>query len=190
MPAGDQDLLNRAQQQDPEAFAELVRRHHLPCLRMAMSILRNAADAEDEVQNTFMKALVHLPEFEHRAELRTWLISIVRNQCLMRVRSAAYRRSTSFEAAPPASLIRQCRTRPTAEDRFADEQVKCILAHHVRRLPAIYRDVLLMHGLGDMRLDAIASRLGISAGAVKSRLRRARAELRSRLTLPLASATS
>lgn len=186
----DQDLLERARENDAEAFAELVQRHYLPCLRMAMSMLRNAADAEDEVQNTFLKALVHLPEFERRAELRTWLISIVRNQCLMRVRSAAYRRSTSIEATSPASLSRQWGTPWSAEEAVADEQAKDLLARNVRRLPAIYREVLLMHGLGEMRLETIAERLGITIGAVKSRLRRARTELRTRLNVQIARTAS
>jgi RNA polymerase sigma-70 factor (ECF subfamily) len=173
----ESELLTRARNGDSEAFAELARRHYQSCHRTAVSILRNPADAEDEVQNTFLKALIHLPGYENRSELRTWLTSIVRNQCLMRLRSAAHQRSRPLDGVSGIEL----RHSPTAEEELSRRQLERLVARNVRLLPAVYREVLLLHNLRGMRLDAIARRLGISPGAVKSRLRRARNELRNRI---------
>lgn len=172
------ELLAHARAGDHDAFAELARRHYQACFRIALSILRNPADAEDEVQNTFLKALIHLPEYENRSELRTWLISIVRNQCLMRLRSAAHQRSRPLD---DISKIEIRHNSAAPDEDLSRRQTEQLVARNVRLLPAVYREVLLLHNLRGMRLEAVALRLGISPGAVKSRLRRARHELRNRI---------
>src|SRR5271165_2409757 len=83
---GDHELVRMCQRGDTEAFAELMRRHRSSAFKLALSILRDKQDAEDEVQNAFWKAFEHINQFQQDAKFTTWLTRIVVNQCLMRLR--------------------------------------------------------------------------------------------------------
>src|SRR5664279_3737149 len=82
----DYDLVRQCQRGVNEAFAELMRRHQSSSFKLAMSILWDKQDAEDEVQNAFWKAFDHINQFQQDAKFSTWLTRIVVNQCLMRLR--------------------------------------------------------------------------------------------------------
>ena len=82
----DEALVRMAQSGNNAAFAELIERHQATVKRLATSILRDATNAEDEVQNGFWKAFEHLNQFQQDAKFSTWLSRIVVNQCLMRLR--------------------------------------------------------------------------------------------------------
>src|SRR5262245_58720760 len=84
--SADHDLVPLAQSGDDAAFTELIHRHRAICYSLAVSILRNAPDAEDEVQNAIWKAYSHLDQFNFESKFSTWLTRIVVNQCLMRLR--------------------------------------------------------------------------------------------------------
>src|SRR5215510_8619442 len=102
----DPTLVGLARQGDQDAFGELIRRHHRRCVDLATFFLRNRGDAEDEVQNAFMKAYAHLNQYQGDAEFSTWLARIVANQCLMLMR---VRRRTHFvyvdEALPESKSL-------------------------------------------------------------------------------------
>ena len=82
----DEILVKMAQAGDNAAFAELVVRHQNSCSKLALSILRDKSDAEDEVQNACWKAYEHIGQFQQDSKFSTWLTRIVVNQCLMRLR--------------------------------------------------------------------------------------------------------
>src|SRR5271154_1389097 len=82
----DDQLVRMCQTGDHEAFANLMRRHQSAAFKLALSILRDKLDAEDEVQNSFWKAFEHINQFQQDAKFSTWLTRIVVNQCLMRLR--------------------------------------------------------------------------------------------------------
>src|SRR5271157_5567141 len=84
--SADEELVALAQNNDRQAFAELIERHAPTCQRLARSILRDRQDAEDEVQNACWKAFEHIEQFQRDAKFSTWLSRIVVNQCLMRLR--------------------------------------------------------------------------------------------------------
>src|SRR5260370_28602346 len=102
-PLPDEDLVTMAQQGDNGAFAELIERHRSSCTKLALSILRDRSDAEDEVQNACWKAFEHIEQFQQDSKFSTWFTRIVVNQCLMRLRQA--RRDKFFYLDGPVHTV-------------------------------------------------------------------------------------
>ena len=180
----DRQLVEFARQGDQEAFGQLLRRHRQKCVDLATFFLRNRGDAEDEVQNAFSKAYAHLDQYQGEAEFSTWLARIVSNQCLMLLR---VRRRTKFvyldespsvHDAPPMELP-SCG--PDPEGEFAFRQMKSVLRSEIRRIPPMLRNVMVLRDIQELPMTDVADQLGITVPAAKSRLLRARTELRSRL---------
>jgi RNA polymerase sigma-70 factor (ECF subfamily) len=166
------------------AFAELIRRHQSSCMKLAVSILRDRADAEDEVQNALWKAYEHIEQFQQDSKFSTWLTRIVVNQCLMRLRQT--RRARFFyldETVGEDALTLELPDahQPSPEDTVAEQELGEVLDHEVKRIPPLLRNVFLLRDMQELPMPEVASRLGISVAAAKSRLLRARQELRSRL---------
>jgi RNA polymerase sigma-70 factor (ECF subfamily) len=180
----DPGLVALARQGDQEAFGELIRRHRQRCLDLAMFFLRNHGDAEDEVQNAFSKAYAHLDQYQGGAEFSTWLARIVANQCLMLMRERRRARflyldeNVDSEDAPPPELP-ACG--PDPEGELAFHEVTTALRTEIRHIPPLLREVILLRDIEELPMAEVAARLGITVPAAKSRLLRARIELRSRL---------
>lgn len=182
--ASDQELAHLAQRGDNEAFAELTRRHTPRAKRMALSILRDPTAAEDEVQNAFWKAYEHIGQFQHDAKFSTWLGRIVVNECLMRLRRERRVRVLSLEEvlhtedAVPLDVPDDTQS---PEEALARTEISTVLRSEIRRIPPMLREVFLLRDVEELPMPEVAGRLGISVAAAKSRLLRARAELRARL---------
>jgi RNA polymerase sigma-70 factor (ECF subfamily) len=182
-PMRDAELVNLAQRGNDGAFAELFGRYRTSSLKLALSILRNHEDAEDDVQTAFWKAYTNLDRFQQDAQFTTWLNRIVINQCLMRLRSAKRRRTFSIDEATIGDRVgtlelRDARQSPEAA--LGQSQVEHRLRAEVERIPPILRQVL-QRDLERKSAQEIATELGITVSAVKSRLLRARRELRVRM---------
>lgn len=180
----EEELLDRAQQGDREAFDELVQRTSSSAMKLAISILRDASDAEDEVQNSFWKAWQNLPHFQREARFGTWIHRIVVNQCLMRLRSLRRGPVQSLDepAVEGTDLVWEPADRgPNPEENLGRDEIHAVVRREVRRLPKLLREPLVASALEGRPLEEIATRLRLSVPAVKSRLRRAREELRRRL---------
>jgi RNA polymerase sigma-70 factor (ECF subfamily) len=177
-------LVVEAQQGSREAFSELVRRHQGTCLKLAISVLHEREDAEDEVQNALYKAYEHLGQFQRDAKFSTWLSRIVLNQCLMRLRQTKRARflyideGRSGEDTATLDLPAQD---DNPEEMLARDQVAAVLAHEVRRIPPLLRRAFELRDIQQLPMPDVADQLGISIAAAKSRLLRARTELRERL---------
>jgi RNA polymerase sigma-70 factor (ECF subfamily) len=176
-------LLAMSREGNLEAFSELIRRHYNMCLKRALLLIRNRGDAEDEVQNTFWKAFHRLEQFRGEGTFAAWLSRIVENQCLMRIREA---RQTHFvyldesnESNVRLELVGQTLN---PEDQVGDRQVVDLLRKEISRIPPLLRNVMLLRDVQQLPMNVVAERLGLSVPAAKSRLMRARAELRSRLS--------
>jgi len=182
MSCSDLELVLVAQSGDALAFSELVRRYEPDCHRVARAILRHVEDAEDEVQNALWKAFAHLRHFQRQARFSTWLTRIVVNQCLMRLRrtrraglvpcgqrsDAALRRAPALTAMPDWAIGR--------------EQVASVVRSEIHRIPPLLRHVFFLSDVQQLPMSEVARRLGISQTAARSRLLRARRELRSRMS--------
>ena len=179
----DAFLVAAARQGDREAFGMLVERHRRACLKRAMLIMRNKGDAEDEVQNALWKALERFDQFRAEGSFGAWLNRIVENQCLMRIREQRNCRFVYLdEPADQEVKLELVGQTADPEDLLGSDEVFSLLKREVSRIPHMLRDVMLMRDLRGNAMPAIALQLGLSIPAAKSRLMRARMELRSRLS--------
>jgi RNA polymerase sigma-70 factor (ECF subfamily) len=180
----DDALLTLAQEKNEAAFEELMRRNSSTSFKLALSILKDRQDAEDEVQNSYWNAWRHLGQFRRGSKFSTWMSRIVINHCLMRLRKT--RRASFFyldegaaDGEVPVMELRD--KRPTPEGDLGSRETTEILHREIRRLPLLLRKALVMRDLDQLSTEELAGELGISVMAAKSRLLRARRELRRRL---------
>jgi RNA polymerase sigma-70 factor (ECF subfamily) len=181
----DDELVGFAQAGNDLAFAELVRRHRSTCMKLALSILRDRSDAEDEVQNALWKAFEHLGQFNRDAKFTTWLTRIVVNQCLMRLRQQKRARLLYIEDAVQSEEQITLDIRDESEgpeEVLGRAEVSGVLQQEIRRIPPLLRDVFVLREVQELPMPEVADRLGITIAAAKSRLLRARNELRARLS--------
>jgi RNA polymerase sigma-70 factor (ECF subfamily) len=190
----DTQLVLRAQNGDSAAFAELATRHYRYCVKIAFALMHNEADAEDEVQNAFISALSHLNGFESRSSFRSWLTRIVTNQCLQRHRKLRRFRPIvveNFGSTAQAGEFRKdgfVDRGKTVEQNLMEVQIGSLAFACMDRLPPVFRHVLRLSVVEDLPLATVCEKLQITPAAAKSRLCRARAELRRRLQTHLRSA--
>lgn len=180
----DAELVPLAKAGDQAAFTELVNRHYQSCLKLARSILRDHEDAEDEVQNAFVKAFLHVAGFEGNSRFSTWLSRIVVNQCLMRLRQLRRAQFTYLDDPGADENQTKFELRDTSENpeqRYGRNEVSSLLQKEVNRIPPLLRKPLLLRETMRLPLADVAQQLEISEAAAKSRLLRARRELRERL---------
>jgi RNA polymerase sigma-70 factor, ECF subfamily len=180
----DQGLVELAREGKQEAFEELVQRHRQKCVDLACYYLRNQGDAEDQAQNAFLKAYQHLDQYGGEAEFATWLARIVANECLMLMRVQRRARFLYLdETTPQPKAARFQLPAPglDPERQLAFLQLVEILRIEIRHIPQLLRAVMLLRDMEGLPMPDVAERLGITVSAAKSRLVRARAELRFRM---------
>jgi RNA polymerase sigma-70 factor, ECF subfamily len=183
--ANDHELIERCKQGDQQAFGELVSRHHRAAFKVALSIVRDRQDAEDEVQNAFWKAYEHIGQFNEDAKFSTWLTRIVVNQCLMKLRRVRRARHTYIDDVLVGEEIVNLDLRDlrvTPEQELAQTEVAKVLFQEIRKTPPLLRQVFLLRDVQQLPMPDVAAALGISIAAAKSRLLRARAEIRLRMS--------
>lgn len=186
LPAlSDEVLVTQAQAGDQEAFAALILRHQSAAQKMAFSILRDRCDAEDEVQNACWKAFEHIRQFQQEAKFSTWFNRIVVNQCLMRLRQLRRSRMVYLDDVLENE---DGHTRMELPDHSASPErvhgqleVLAVIEQEVQRMPALLRKVFELREVDELSMGDVARELGISVPAAKSRLLRARQELRRKL---------
>lgn len=180
----DEMLVKMAQAGDNAAFAELVVRHQNNCSKLAFSILRDKSDAEDEVQNACWKAYEHIGQFQQDSKFSTWLTRIVVNQCLMRLRQTRRARFFYMDDVPVGdqhATVELPDTTMSPEAELGQREVASMLKYEISRIPPLLRNVFVLRDVQELPMQDVAERLGISVAAAKSRLLRARLELRQRL---------
>jgi RNA polymerase sigma-70 factor (ECF subfamily) len=169
---------NERARSDDEAFARYVLPEVEVLLRVALSRTRNAADAEDLVQDTLLRAYRGIGRFDG-AHPRAWLLTILRNAQLNRVR----RRRPTLLCNPEAGerLQEQRDSQPSAESVVVGEAFDATVADAVVRLPTRFRQVIELVDIDGLSYREAADALGIPIGTVMSRLHRARRRIRTRL---------
>jgi len=180
--AADAILIARALSGDSSAFVELSMRHSRRVLHKIYRITNNWQDAEDVLQESLMRAFVHLHTFECRASFSTWLTRIAINTALMQLRKE--KRTLKSTIDNTFDDIVQSETwefrdhRDNPEQHYVRQQRASLLRGAMLRLKPASRRVLELQQTGELSTREIAQSLGISEPAVKSRLLRARRELR------------
>ena len=169
------------------AVSELVNLHGGWMLAVAQRLLRDRALAEDCVQESFIRATQNIDSFEGRSTLKSWLHRIVINSALMKLRSKNRRNESSLDEFLPVFDANDCRIeRPwhdieTPEKILLRANMKNIITENINALPDDYRVVILLRDIEEMSTREVAEALECSEGAVKVRLHRARAALKSLL---------
>lgn len=182
----ESSLISSARSGDGAAFTQLVNRYSRKVFRLAKHITQNNEDAEDVLQDTFLKAYEHLGEFQEQSKFYTWIVRITVNESLMKLRKRRAGRIVSLDE--PVDTGEEMIAREIAvwdenpEQRYSREEMHEILAQAVDGLAPIFRTVFVLRDIDELSTEETASALGISVPAVKSRLLRARLQLRDKLT--------
>ena len=180
------ECIRRIHAGEKHLFHELIR----PCERaiyiLLFSLLGNEADAEDAAQETAIKVYRNLHLFRGESQFRTWVLSIARNEGLARLRKLRNRREDSLDAETdeqtgdytPAILTSW---RDVPNQALENKELRDLLQTAIEALPEIYRNVILLRDIEEMDVRETAGLLGITEGAVKVRLHRARSILQRQL---------
>jgi RNA polymerase sigma-70 factor (ECF subfamily) len=179
-------LVAQAREGDMQAFNTLVQRYDGKIFRLAMHVTQNREDAEDVLQETFMKAYEHLDQFKGDSKFYTWIVRIAVNQALMKLRRRRTDKSVSMDETIDTgedTVVREIAAwDENPEQRFSREEIGEILDGAIDSLDPIYRSVFVLRDVEDLSTEETAETLGLSVPAVKSRLLRARLQLREKLT--------
>ena len=179
-------LVARAQAGDPAAFTTLVEHYQRKIYRIGKNITQNSEDAEDVLQETFLKAYEHLSGFQGNSKFYTWIVRIAVNEALMKLRKRKGDRFVSLDE--PIETGEEEVKREIAvwdnnpEQRYSREEMQRILDEAVDDLKPDFRTVFVLRDIEELSTEETAQALGISVPAVKSRLLRARLALREKLT--------
>ncbi len=186
-PAGDElALVQAARTGDVSAFEQLVQRYDRKIFRLAHHITQHREDAEDVLQETFLKAYQNLPGFQGNSKFYTWLVRIAVNESLMKLRKRRSDRTVSLDEeveTEDGSMPREVPDwGPSPEQLYGREELNGILVRTIGGLPASFRTVFVLRDVEGLSTEETAEALALSVPAVKSRLLRARLQLRDRLS--------
>ena len=180
MRDGDSELVQRAQEGDDKALHDLVDRYTDGLFRLAFSLVGNAPDAEDVVQETFLGAFRRLEGFEGRSSVKTWLTRILLRQAARHHRRRSVRRTVPLDVGGRESEpgLDTAGTGPTTAE---DVTMRMDVQEALGALSPDHREVVVLREMQGMSYAEIAEVLGVPAGTVESRLFRARRNLKELL---------
>jgi RNA polymerase sigma-70 factor (ECF subfamily) len=178
-------LVRAAKAGDIGAFEQLVHRYDRNVFRIAQHITQNREDAEDVVQDAFLKAYENLKNFQEQSKFYTWLVRIAVNEALMRLRRRRPERMVSLDEeirTDEDSMPREVADwSPNPEQLYTQSELRDILTKTIQGLPSSFRTVFVLRDVEGLSTEETAEALDLSIPAVKSRLLRARLQLRERL---------
>ena len=179
-------LVQAAKGGDVAAFEDLVKRYDRNVFRIAQHITQNREDAEDVVQDAFLKAYQNLEQFQGQSKFYTWLVRIAVNEALMRLRRRRPERMVSLDEdvkTEDDSVPREVADwAPNPEQLYTQGELQDILTRTIQGLPPSFRTVFVLRDVEGLSTEEAAEALDLSIPAVKSRLLRARLQLRERLS--------
>ncbi len=177
----DEEVVNRVLAGEVELFEILMRRYNQRLYRVSRIILRDDAEAEDVMQDAYVRAYEHLHQFAGKAAFSTWLTRIAIHEALARKRRRG--RQEELDALPmngeSMSILKS--SGPSPEDGTAASQARELLETAIERLPETYRTIVVMREVEEMSVADTAASLGVTEAVVKTRLHRAHAMLRKEL---------
>lgn len=178
----DEDVVRRIRSGETELYEILMRRYNQRLYRVARSILRNEAEAEDVMQEAYVRAYEHLDQFAGTAKFSTWLTKIAVYEALGRLRR--YRRMENVESHTNGELpfVTQLpASTPTPERQSYDRELRLVLEHAIDTIPDHFRSVFVLRVVEGLSVAETAEALQVSVETVKSRFHRARRLLRKAL---------
>jgi RNA polymerase sigma-70 factor (ECF subfamily) len=190
----DVALVERVRAGDVSAYDTLVRKYERQLFRIAQHITQNREDAEDVMQDAFLKAYEKLDQFQGNSKFYTWLVRIAVNESLMRLRKRRTGKLVSMdedmqteEGSVPRDFADWA---PNPEQNYNQSELAEILKKTIQGLPQGFRVVFVLRDVDGLSTEETAEALGLSVPAVKSRLLRARLQLRERLSRYFKKTTS
>jgi RNA polymerase sigma-70 factor, ECF subfamily len=185
-PSGDAELVRRALERDEAAVRAILKANNRRLFRLARGILRNDSEAEDVVQEAYVRAFTHLAEFRGASSLSTWLSRIAMNEALGRLRRA--RPGVELDAVPEsaheAQIIPFPMTTSAADDpekSMARREIQNVIEDAIDELPGAFRLVFIARVVEGMSIEETAATFDLKPETVKTRLHRARAMLRDNI---------
>ena len=179
-------LVAKARAGDAAAFNDLVTRYERKIFRLAKHITQSDEDAEDVLQEAFLKAYEHLPDFQGQSKFYTWIVRIAVNESLMKLRKRKSDRTVPLDEPLDTGedvVVREIAVwEDDPEKKYSREELANILDEAVQSLRPAFRTVFVLRDIEELSTEETAEALGISVPAVKSRLLRARLQLREKLT--------
>ncbi len=171
--ASEQELIQRCLNGDRSAYRELYDQHKEVMYNVALRIFRNALDAEDALQESFVRIFKALPGFNGECQLSTWIYKILLNTCFsgLKKNKSSAKRSVALDNLEPAQLI--------APKENPD--VSIMLEQELGALPVGYRTIVILHEVEGFGHEEIAEMLEITVGTSKSQLFKAKKMLRKKL---------
>lgn len=182
MPAasGEMQLVGRALAREGGAFHTIIKMHNQRLYRIARSVVRNDSEAEDIVQEAYVRAFAQLGDFRGESSLATWLSRIVINEALGRLRKR--RRTVAMPQNLQAEIIEfPLNPSDDPERMMAQRQILELVERATDRLPDVYRTVFVARVIEGLSIDETAELLDVRPETVKTRLHRARALVRKAL---------
>ena len=186
----DREIIERFNGGEPEAFDLLVQKHSSRAYQIAYGVLGTREDAEEVAQDVFVRVYRALPKFRGDSEFTTWMYRIAVNLARNRYRwnkSRGGQRTISIDAPIESSGdtnesgIDLPEERLTPDDEISLDEFRKNISEELQKLPPLYREALVLRNVENMSYENIASVLGCKLGTIKSRIARAREELRKRL---------
>jgi RNA polymerase sigma-70 factor (ECF subfamily) len=178
----DEEVVERVLGGDVSLFEVIMRRYNTRLYRVARSILRNDAEAEDVMQDAYVKAYEHLGQFEGRAQFSTWLTRIAVHEALRRVRKSARFEDWALSEEDAEDRMNRFPSKDqNPEQQISNSEAAYLLEQAIQELPDGYRAVYMLRDVEEMNTAETAATLGLTEDNVKVRLYRARAVLRRHL---------
>lgn len=182
----DMAFVQACKRGDVSAFEELVKRYDRKLFRIAQHVTQNREDAQDVVQEAFLKAFRNLNQFRENSQFSTWLIRITINQSLMKVRKAHRKKEVGIDQDPQIETSDRAHDfadwAPNPEERYRASELREILVKALRTLQPALSLVFILRDVEGLSTEQTSEALSLTQAAVKTRLMRARLQLRDRLS--------
>lgn len=182
----DVALVHACKGGDVAAFDQLVKRYGRKLFRIAQHVTRNREDAQDVVQEAFLRAFRNLDQFQGNSQFSTWLVRITINQSLMKVRKAHRRKEVHVDQDRPKDTgelsLEVVDWAPNPEERYRASELRAILVKALQTLQPGLSLVFVLRDVEGLSTEQTSEALDLTQAAVKTRLMRARLQLRGLLT--------
>ena len=178
----DESLVRRAQSDDDRAFGELIERYETKVYSLALKMLRNPEDAEDVLQDTFLRAYRGIKAFQGYSTFSTWIYRITANSALMKLRKKKLPTVSIDDADEREVPINIADWAPGPVEQLLNEETRQAMSEAIDALPAEFRQVFVLRDVEGLSNADVAEILDLSVAAVKSRLHRARLKVRNHLS--------
>lgn len=177
----DEELVRRSKEDDERAFGELVSRYESKVYSLALRMVRNPEDAEDVLQDTFLRAYRGIKSFQGASTFSTWIYRITANSALMRLRKKQLPTVSIEDQEERETPVNIADWTPGPVEQLMTKELQSEMDEAIEALPPEFRQVFILRDIEERSNAEVAEILDLSVAAVKSRLHRARLKVRNRL---------